>query len=854
MSLLEMSLSGGVLIGAVMLLRLAALNRLPKGTFLVLWWVAAARLLLPVSIPSPVSVYSLAGETPETVVTAVFSPRPTVAPGESAAGPPAGDDSPALPSGAGEGAFPLREAVWLTGALLWGALFAWSYLRSRRAYRAAVPVEEGPAADWLARRGIRRRVVLRRSDRIDAPLTYGVLRPVILLPGDLDRSGGDRLEWVLEHELVHIQHLDCLLKLVLVLAVCVHWFNPLVWGMLVLANRDMELRCDETVVARLGYGRRGAYARALIDLEERRGGLGPFASAFNKNAIEERIRAIMRMKKRSLAAILAAIVLVCGVSAAFATSAMERAGRPPVPSVPEGSFTDEELERLSGLWLEGWEDMTVADYRERMGPRCDGAEALMDRYGQNRVTIGYFNDPEATEQANAFETYFLNVCAPLTGENWEKRFFHGAVGAGEDHKTVVEYSYSLEILDPEALTAGAYGQAHRDVREGAREVARQYAAGELEEWAEQVGAFWRLSQQLSTGGLSVTVEGNLMVRSFGPKNEEDPDTELHRQFSREAAAGWDELLAPYEAFGLTHTFYDPDLDGNGLTMWFEGREVRGIFDEQKGLWITEHTGDSAYGEGAVELYAVYTGGILSGLRLATPEEQAAWDESRVGARIYLGTATVRVEDGEEQREFPQASRADYDGLLALRTEGYERMSLEAFNGKLLEWANDHGEAWDRINCDVTWNDYGAELTEEERSFAALTCRLSGTENGQMIRALHTGGPEEDPGFAASLSEKWREESGVVTGWCDLYYDVSYHILDKSAATVGERDRCAAGMLEAIESFWRDTDLETLLGMTEAEVADRFTAWGAENSGEHVRFHPVTVDNLHFEAADERPAG
>lgn len=852
MSLLAMSLSGGVLIGAVMLLRLLALNRLPKGAFLALWWVAAARLLLPVSIPSPVSVYSLAGETPAVAVAAVFSPRPAAAvPEKSAAGPAvAGDASPVAPSGAGEGAFPLREAVWIAGALACAALFAWTYLRCRRTYRTALPVGEGPAADWLARRGIRRRVILRRSDRIDTPLTYGVVRPVILLPGDLDQSGADRVEWVLEHELVHIERLDGLFKLVLVLAACVHWFNPLAWGMLVLANRDIELRCDEAVVARLGYGRRGAYARTLLAMEERRGGVGPFASAFSKHAIEERIRAIMRMKKRSLAAILAAILLVCGVSAAFATSAMERKSRPPVPNVPEGSFTDEELERLAGLWLEGWEDMTVADYRERMAPLCDGAEALIDRYCQNRVTMGYFNDPEAADQVNAFETYFLNVCAPLTGEDWEERSFHSAVGAvdREGHKAVVGYSYTLGVLDPEALTAGAYAQAHRDVREGAREVARQYAAGEQEARMERGEAYWRLSQQLSAGGLSVSVEEGMTIRSFGPKNEEDPDAELHRQSSQEAAAQWAELLAPYGAFGLTHTFYDPDLDGNGLTMWFEGREVRGIFDERVG-WITEHTGLSAYGEDAVELYAVYDGGVLSGLRPATAEEQAAWDGSR--GRIHLGIATIQA---EEAREFPRASRTDYDALLSLRTEGYERMSLEDFNRRLLDWANDHGEAWDRISCDVIWSDYGAELTEEERSFAALTCSLSGTENGQMIRALHTGGPEEDPGFAVNLAEKLRQEDGAVTAWCDLHYDVSYRISDKSAATVGERDRCVEGMREAVESFWRSTDLEELLGMTEAEVVDRFNAWGAENSAEHVRFNPVTEENIHFEALDEGKAG
>ena len=90
--------------------------------------------------------------------------------------------------------------------------------------------------------------------------------------------------------------------------------------------------------------------------------------------------------------------------------------------------------------------------------------------------------------------------------------------------------------------------------------------------------------------------------------------------SAETAALWEETLAPYEPFGLTWTFDDPDLDGNGLTMTWEGHEVRGIYDEGKFSWITEHAGDGAFGPDAVELYTIYENGKLTGLRLASEEE------------------------------------------------------------------------------------------------------------------------------------------------------------------------------------------------------------------------------------------
>ena len=110
------------------------------------------------------------------------------------------------------------------------------------------------------------------AGRISSPLTFGVLRPVILVPKKTDWTDETALRYVLEHEFVHIQRFDVLSKLRLIAAGCVHWFNPLVWVMYVLANRDLELSCDETVLRRFGGDIRAAYARVLIRMEAARGG------------------------------------------------------------------------------------------------------------------------------------------------------------------------------------------------------------------------------------------------------------------------------------------------------------------------------------------------------------------------------------------------------------------------------------------------------------------------------------------------------------------------------------------------------------------------------------------------------
>ena len=81
---------------------------------------------------------------------------------------------------------------------------------------------------------------------------------------------GRELPYVLEHEFVHIRRLDGATKFVLIVGLCIHWFNPLVWAMYVLANRDLELSCDETVVRRFGEDSRACYTRTLIHMEEKK--------------------------------------------------------------------------------------------------------------------------------------------------------------------------------------------------------------------------------------------------------------------------------------------------------------------------------------------------------------------------------------------------------------------------------------------------------------------------------------------------------------------------------------------------------------------------------------------------------
>ena len=250
MTLMQMSLSGGALILAVAVLRWLTLHRLPKGTFPALWTLAAARLLVPFSLPSPLSVYNLTEHIPVQSGTAGAAVGGVISPPAIPALAPAYAPDP--PTAGGAAAVPLWSVLWLTGAAVCALYFLVSYVRCCREFRTALPAEGEWAERWLADHRLRRPIALRQWDRIEAPLTYGLFRPVILLPKNTDWIDSGRLAYALEHEFVHIQRFDAASKLLFTAAACVHWFNPLAWLMLALAGRDLELRCDEAVVRPAG--------------------------------------------------------------------------------------------------------------------------------------------------------------------------------------------------------------------------------------------------------------------------------------------------------------------------------------------------------------------------------------------------------------------------------------------------------------------------------------------------------------------------------------------------------------------------------------------------------------------------
>ena len=386
MSLLQMSFLGTVIILLIVVLRAVLINRLPKKTFLILWWIALIRLLVPFSIKSVTSIYSL--------LQSIYSDINPVRTAQTTTFLPIHGNMPEIANGLSEAMVQRTESIsilsviWLAGLLLCFGFFAVSYIKCYREFRFSLPVENDILEAWKEKHPLKRSLSIRQTETIAAPLSYGVIRPVILMPKNTEWKNIYQLRYVLEHEYVHIRRLDMLTKLIMIAAVCIHWFNPLVWVMYILFNRDLELSCDETVVRRFGMDIKSVYATALISMEEKKSGLTPLCNSFSKNAIEERIRAIMKIKKTSKFAVMISAVLVNCVTGGFATSASslekktETAQENGETTVALNEVNIREDESLSSSDVEWW---TAEEYAKWLD---EEKEVLQSMIGEKAYTGG----------------------------------------------------------------------------------------------------------------------------------------------------------------------------------------------------------------------------------------------------------------------------------------------------------------------------------------------------------------------------------------------------------------------------------------------------------------------------------
>lgn len=219
--------------------------------------------------------------------------------------------------------------LWLSGAaalLLWRLAGSWAFARKTRRWSRPASAETQGLCDKIrGEMGVRRRVPLAVCSVVDSPMAVGLLRPRLLLPRE--DYGGQELDFILRHEMTHIRRRDLWYKLLLLLAQVIHWFNPLVWILARQAEADIELTCDDAVMAGRDSGDRRAYSETLLSSLHRQKGLARAALSTHfyggAEVMKERFRNILGSGKRRWggAALAATLLLVAAVGCTVGVAA-----------------------------------------------------------------------------------------------------------------------------------------------------------------------------------------------------------------------------------------------------------------------------------------------------------------------------------------------------------------------------------------------------------------------------------------------------------------------------------------------------------------------------------------------------
>ena len=363
--LLDLNLTASIVILFVICVR-QFLKGAPKIFSYALWGIVLLRLLVPVSIESPVSVVPERTELSSMVeVNGILPEIEFETPQDrmdnelqkvnTAAGKPLVQTSRSLDAQS------YLTFAWLLGIGVMVIRSIISFARLKRKVKVVIPFRKG----------------IYIADDIDTPFVMGFFNPKIYLPGTLNAA---ERKYIIAHEGHHIRRGDHIFKALGFLALIIHWFNPFVWAAFILSGRDMEMSCDEAVIRKLGENVRAEYSASLLNLATGRRMFSATPLAFDEGDPTERVRNLARWKKPAFWVILLCVI-VCIVLAVCLLTDPERS----FPMEFEQYFTyGEKAELLSGSNREMEQTLSIT-FDRTSGPRELELELWYQKTGESWI-------------------------------------------------------------------------------------------------------------------------------------------------------------------------------------------------------------------------------------------------------------------------------------------------------------------------------------------------------------------------------------------------------------------------------------------------------------------------------------
>lgn len=374
----NLSAVGSVVILFVLVARIF-LHRAPKLFSYALWGIVLVRLLIPLSIPSPVSAIPEIQTTSHYEINAVLPEIQYETPADRQANVQNLEQS----IQSGEGYVPVQHEVepaeylgiiWLIGVTTMTGYSILAYFKIRRKVQISVPLRDNV---YLA-------------DDIQSPFVMGLIRPKIYLPCSL--TEGEQ-SYIILHEQHHIRRLDHWFKALAFFALTIHWFNPLVWLAFVLSAKDMEMSCDEAVIRKAGEDIRPEYSASLLTLATGRRIIAGSPLAFGEGDPKGRIRNLANWRKPAFWVILIVVILCVVLAVCLLTNPISDDGNGSGISYYFGTVVDSAMSVVNEGDQEGRSYITLRmdDGEEKLfwlGQGCEHPdEDILNQYVTVRATV-----------------------------------------------------------------------------------------------------------------------------------------------------------------------------------------------------------------------------------------------------------------------------------------------------------------------------------------------------------------------------------------------------------------------------------------------------------------------------------
>lgn len=360
MPFLFMMIYGSLLIGVVLAVRALLKNRIPKFVFPVLWILVMIRFLVPYSLSTPIPVI-LKADVGENSWLQVFfqgygnieayTENEALQQDASFPGTRESENSRALSEAApqeengigvveeindfavtqGRREFSLTQdglrlpdwryilsVLWLGGIIVTAGVLFWQKYSYSQKLKNRFLMEHNETVNGILRDLGMGHVLVFTNDEIASPLMCGLVNPRIYLPTRMDFGNKELLRHVLTHECMHIKRRDNWVKGVMLLVLCVNWFNPLIWIMSKFLSADLEAACDGAVLRCCQEDERKSYAASLLAMAVTGNRSTMLYSAFSRTEVERRIKNVLAYKKMSAMAVLFSVLLLGSSTVVFA--------------------------------------------------------------------------------------------------------------------------------------------------------------------------------------------------------------------------------------------------------------------------------------------------------------------------------------------------------------------------------------------------------------------------------------------------------------------------------------------------------------------------------------------------------